>query len=74
MKPEKIIEAIEKEITGGKLFRKYSSFELIKFAKMWQEKPQMKAYEALKLYNEMYPEKTAEERLNNLIKYLEDET
>lgn len=46
--------------------RNYSSVDLFRFKKFSEENPELKSHYLLKAYNEIYPELSAKEKLQNL--------
>lgn len=69
MKEEKakaIVEGLEMGINNGKMFRRYSKPDLIRFARMHEKQPDKPFNELLKEYDKKYPELTAVQKLDNI--------
>ena len=70
-KARQILEEIENNITEGRGIRKYTSIDLIRFAKMKANYPDIPNIVLIRMYNSLNPEKSAVEQLENLSKGLE---
>jgi hypothetical protein len=72
-----MLEEQKKAMENTGIFRNYISLDLLRFNRFANENKDIKPTDLIKLYNEKYPEKSAEERtealLNALKPYMEEE-
>ncbi len=55
------------------LERKYSALDLLRYKKFADKHPDLKPVELIKLYNKYYPQLTAKQMYDNIMKFLNDD-
>lgn len=66
-KAKKILNEITNEVTGGKPLLRYTTVDLIQFAKFRNDNPDLKIHECIKKYVPLMERRKPTEMLKNLL-------